>query len=381
MFVASLEVADFRNYATARVDFPPGTSILIGRNGQGKTNLVEAVGYAATLGSHRVSSDAPMVRSGATQAHIRVGARRGDRGATLDLTIAPGRGTKAKLNGSALPKARDCLGLVRVVMFAPEDLALVKGDPAERRRMLDQLLVQRQPRWAGVIADLDRVLRQRAALLRSVAKRGGRPDDADVATLEVWDGQLARLGGELWSGRLDLLAAITGPFQDAYRALAGEDGSPDLQYRSSALAEDAATPADREECQRLLGAALPDRHRDEWRRGVTLTGPQRDELLISLHGHPAKGFASHGESWSLALALRMAAYTVLAGESSDGGDPVLILDDVFAELDATRRARLAEAVAGAEQVIITAAAQEDVPAGLTGATFHVEDGRVSAVPA
>lgn len=376
MHVVSLEVADFRNYGHAIVTFEPGCSILVGLNGQGKTNLVEAIGYSATLGSHRVATDAPLVRAGAESAVIRVVVQRGERRAKLELALAPGRGTRARLNGSPLPRTRDCLGLLRAVTFAPEDLSLVKGDPAERRRFLDDLLVQRQPRWAGVIADCDRVLRQRGALLRGIAKRGGRPDETDRSTLAVWDGQLAVLGGQLWWARQDLLAALDPPFQEAYRMLAGQDSATQLQYRSSALDVDEPPPSGLEQLQQVLGDALAKRHDEEFRRGVNLTGPQRDDVAVLIHGHPAKGFASHGESWSLALALRLASYRLLSAEAVDDGDPVLILDDVFAELDASRRQRLAQAVASAEQVLITAAVAEDVPPALTGARYRVRAGTI-----
>jgi DNA replication and repair protein RecF len=372
--VVALEVQDFRNYQHAAVQFAAGCSVLLGPNGQGKTNLVEAIGYAATLGSHRVANDAPLIRIGAAQATIRITARRGTRSAALDLVIAPGRGARARINGSPLPRVRDCLGLIRAVTFAPEDLALVKGDPSERRRFLDELLVQRQPRLAGVLADCDKVLRQRAALLRSVAKKGGRPDAADDATIEVWDAQLAKFGGALTAARLDLVAALAEPFGEAYATLAGAGAAQGLVYRSSAgHTGEGAAP---EELAAALAAALAERRGEEFRRGVNLVGPQRDDVAVLIHGQPAKGFASHGESWSLALAMRLASYRLLAAEAVDDGDPVLILDDVFAELDDARRTRLAGAVADGEQVIITAASPQDVPAQLGGARFTVAAGAI-----
>lgn len=371
MRVEALELADFRNYRHALIELGPGCTVFVGPNGQGKTNLVEAVGYAAALRSHRVAGDAPLVRHGAAAATVRLRVRRGPRTASLDLQIAPGSagaGTRVKLNGQALPRARDCLGLVRAVVFAPEDLALVKADPAIRRDYLDDLLVQRQPRWAGVRADVERVLRQRSALLRAVAKRGGRPDATDRSTLEVWDEQLARAGGELQAGRAALVADLGEPFAMSYRDVAGEQAAAALTYRPSGAAPGAAPGPG------ALAEALPVRHDEEFRRGVNLTGPHRDELEITLGGHPAKGFASHGESWSLALALRLSSYRLLAAESIDGGDPVLILDDVFAELDDGRRSRLAASVARAEQVLITAAVPQDVPAALAGTRIEVGAG-------
>lgn len=375
MHVEALELVDFRNYRHACLTLAPGCTVLVGSNGQGKTNLVEAVGYAATLRSHRVASDAPLVRHGAESALVRLRVRRGDRSASLDLAIAPGARTRAKLNGQQLARTRDCLGLVRAVLFAPEDLALVKGDPAVRRDFLDDLLVQRQPRWAGVRGDVDRVLRQRGALLRAVAKRGGRADAMDRATLEVWDEQLAAAGGELQTGRAELVEALSGPFGAAYGEVSGEPVAPQLRYRGSG-GDDQRMGAGAADPSKALAEALPLRHEEEFRRGVNLTGPHRDELEVLLDGHPAKGFASHGESWSLALALRLASYRLLAHESVDAGDPVLILDDVFAELDAGRRARLAAAVQGAEQVLITAAVPQDVPQGLVGRRIAVSAGEL-----
>ncbi len=342
---------------------------------EGKTNLVEAIGYASTLGSHRVATDAPLVRSGCDQGWVRVKVRRAQRTASLDLNLSPGRGTRAKLNGSPLPRARDCLGLLRCVMFSPEDLGLIKGDPAERRRYLDELLVQRTPRWAGVIADVDRVLRQRGALLRSVAKRGGRPDHVDQATLAVWDEQLATHGGALWAARAELVSTLREPFQQAYRSIATDSTSPVVDYRAGAGELDSHHPARASE---LLAEALPQRHAEEWRRGVNLTGPHRDDVAIMVNDLPAKGYASHGESWSLALALRLAAYRLLTMDAVDGGDPILMLDDVFAELDQHRRERLAECVASAEQVIVTAAVPLDLPDALSGRRFFVRGGRIEA---
>ena len=380
MHVVGLEVSDFRNYERAGLELDRGVSVFLGPNGQGKTNLVEAVAYPAALRSHRAATDAPLVRHGADSALISLRIRRGDRQARLDLQLLPGRSNRARLNGSPLPRARECLGLVRAVVFAPEDLALVKGDPSQRRSFLDDLLVQRQPRMAGLLADLDKVLRQRGALLKTVAaKRGGRPDETDRSTLSVWDDSLARFGGQLWWARLRLLDSLTPPFIDSYRAIAGQVADVGLTYRSKSDDDPQSPPPDGEQdAVARLAAALPARHADEFRRGVSLSGPQRDDVELTLNGMPAKGFASHGETWSLALALRLASFRLLAEEAVDDGGPILILDDVFAELDAGRRDRLAAAITGAEQVLITAAVAEDVPLMLSGATFRVAAGTVQA---
>ncbi|MFB7761699.1 DNA replication/repair protein RecF [Streptomyces xiamenensis] len=374
MHVTHLSLADFRSYARAEVELGPGVSSFVGPNGQGKTNLVEAVGYLATLGSHRVSSDAPLVRSGAERAVVRAAVVEGDRRQLVELELNPGRANRARINRSSPVRPRDLLGIVRTVLFAPEDLALVKGDPGDRRRFLDELVTARVPRLAGVRSDYERVLRQRNTLLKSAAmarRHGGR--GVDLSTLDVWDQHLARAGAELWGQRLGLLAAV-GPLADkAYEELAPGGGPVGLEYRSAATEEPVDGEPGRDELYGVLLAALGEARKREIERGVTLVGPHRDELVVRLGELPAKGYASHGESWSLALALRLAAYGLLREE---GPEPVLVLDDVFAELDARRRDRLAGLVAGGEQVLVTAAVAEDVPASLAGVRFAVSDGRV-----
>ncbi|MFF2373012.1 DNA replication/repair protein RecF [Streptomyces xiamenensis] len=374
MHVTHLSLADFRSYARAEVELGPGVSSFVGPNGQGKTNLVEAVGYLATLGSHRVSSDAPLVRSGAERAVVRAAVVEGDRRQLVELELNPGRANRARINRSSPVRPRELLGIVRTVLFAPEDLALVKGDPGDRRRFLDELVTARVPRLAGVRSDYERVLRQRNTLLKSAAmarRHGGR--GVDLSTLDVWDQHLARAGAELWGQRLGLLAAV-GPLADkAYEELAPGGGPVGLEYRSAAVEEPLEGEPGRDELYGVLLAALGEARKREIERGVTLVGPHRDELVVRLGELPAKGYASHGESWSLALALRLAAYGLLREE---GPEPVLVLDDVFAELDARRRDRLAGLVAGGEQVLVTAAVAEDVPALLAGARFAVADGRV-----
>ncbi|MFI1964448.1 DNA replication/repair protein RecF [Streptomyces pathocidini] len=392
MHVSHLSLADFRSYARVEVPLEPGVSAFVGPNGQGKTNLVEAVGYLATLGSHRVSSDAPLVRMGADRAVVRAAVVQGGRQQLIELELNPGRANRARINRSSQVRPRDVLGLVRTVIFAPEDLALVKGDPGERRRFLDELITARSPRMAGVRSDYERVLKQRNTLLKSAAmarRHGGR--SLDLSTLDVWDQHLARAGAELLAQRLDLIAALQPLASKAYEQLAPGGGAVALDYRGSA----GGTPeaAGREELCELLLGALGEARKQEIERGVTLVGPHRDDLLLGLGGMPAKGYASHGESWSYALALRLGSYDLLRAEtamgpegpSSEGssgrraGEPVLVLDDVFAELDARRRERLAELVAPGEQVLVTAAVDEDVPALLAGARYAVGEGSVERV--
>ncbi|MFI0228964.1 DNA replication/repair protein RecF [Streptomyces sp. NPDC017086] len=373
MHVTHLSLADFRSYARAEVPLDPGVTAFVGPNGQGKTNLVEAVGYLATLGSHRVASDAPLVRMGAERAIVRAQVRQGDRQQLIELELNPGKANRARINRSSQVRPRDVLGIVRTVLFAPEDLALVKGDPGERRRFLDELVTARSPRMAGVRSDYERVLKQRNTLLKTAAlarRHGGR--SMDLSTLDVWDQHLARAGAELLVQRLDLIAAL-GPLADkAYEQLAPGGGPVALEYRSSAPGE-AHT---REELYEQLRAALAQVRKQEIERGVTLAGPHRDDLVLKLGELPAKGYASHGESWSYALALRLASYDLLRAE---GNEPVLILDDVFAELDARRRERLAELVAPGEQVLVTAAVGDDVPQVLAGVRYAVAGGTVERV--
>jgi DNA replication and repair protein RecF len=382
--LAHLSLRDFRSYAEVELPLDAGVTALVGPNGQGKTNLVEAVGYLATLGSHRVATDAPLVRLGAERAVVRGQVVRDDRQLLVEIEITPGRANRARVNRGPVPRPRDVLGILRSVLFAPEDLALVKGDPAERRRFLDELLVSRAPRYAGVRADYDRVLKQRNALLKSGA--GRRPSSSqgqvDLRTLEVWDSHLAAAGGELLSGRLDLVDALRPLIDKAYQSVSeagfASSGPATVDYRSS-VGEDVPLVADKE----LLAAAMLERmaieRKAELDRGLSLVGPHRDELVLKLGPLPARGYASHGESWSFALALRLASYDLLRAESDAGGEPVLVLDDVFAELDDHRRARLAGMVAGAEQVLVTAAVPDDVPEGLAGARVDVMGSEVRRI--
>ena len=382
MYVSHLTLHDFRSYATAEVALGPGATAFIGRNGQGKTNLVEAIDYLSRLSSHRVATDAPLVRAGAERAVVRAAVVRDGRTAILEVELNPGRANRARVNKSPLPRAREIVGLVRTVVFSPEDLSLVKGDPSERRRFLDDLLVLRTPRLAGVRADYDRVLRQRNTLLKSMgaARRAHRADETGLSTLGVWDAHLARTGAELLAERLALVEQLRPYVGKAYETVARGASRDDAEIAYKPCFELPAVP-DRAALTEALLAELERRRGEEVDRGVSLVGPHRDELALSLGlgpgadatRLPVKGYASHGESWSFALALRLASYDLLR---ADGDDPILILDDVFAELDADRRAQLADLVAGAEQVLVTAAVAEDVPAALAGVRYLVGNGEV-----
>lgn len=372
MYVSHLTLHDFRSYAAADIALDAGVTAFIGRNGQGKTNLVEAIDYLSRLSSHRVATDTPLVRAGAEQAIVRAAVVKDGRTAVLEVEVNPGRANRARVNRSPLPRVRDIVGLVRTVVFSPEDLTLVKGDPADRRRFLDDLLVLRTPRLAGVRADYERILKQRNSLLKTA--RVSR--NVALDTLTVWDENLARVGSELLAARLALVEELRPYVGKAYETVARGASREDarIEYRPSF---ELPGPDPAELAQALL-AEVERRRNDELDRGLSLVGPHRDELLLTLAGGgqdlPVKGYASHGESWSFALALRLASYDLLR---ADGDDPILILDDVFAELDTDRRTQLAELVAGAEQVLVTAAVAADVPAALAGVTFLVADGEVN----
>jgi DNA replication and repair protein RecF len=402
--LTSLDLIDFRSYERLELPFAPGVTVFVGPNGQGKTNIVESLWYLATLSSHRVPHDAALVRRGESTAIVRAAFVRAGRDLQVDLQITPGKSNRARVQGAALNRLRDLLGEVRAVLFAPEDLGLVKADPEGRRRFLDELLFLIAPRFAGVKADYDRVVKQRTGLLKQMRtmRRGGAgrsvggldPEEAAISTLEVWDQQLARFGAELLRARVHLVNRLRPHVGYSYLRVASDAGaeasldlppdqrgsvdSPaDISYRSSVLdtldVPDGALPSTKDLEDALLAEAVAKRD-DEVDRGVTLVGPHRDDLEIRLHGFPAKGYASHGESWSLALSLRLGSYDLLRLEEGDLGDgePILVLDDVFSELDTSRRERLGRIVTGASQVLITTANDSDIPDSLEG-EIHVVD--------
>ena len=390
MHLTRLALTDFRSYPELSIELGAGVTTFSGPNGEGKTNLVEAIGYLATLGSHRVATDGPLVRHGAQRAVLRAAVTGAQGSSLVEIELNPGRANRVRLNRAPMPRPRDILGALRTVLFAPEDLALVKGDPGERRRFLDELLVATAPRYAGVRADYERVLRQRTALLKSAGAKGhlrGPARAAMSATLDTWDGQLTRAGAALLAGRIRLVAALRPHVAAAYEAVSGGPAvqSSAMSYRCSIADEpgpdslqagqpDPGLPDDAVGLEAIMLKALAGVRASELDRGVCLVGPHRDDLALSIGGLPARGYASHGESWSLALALRLASFALLR----DGReDPVLLLDDVFAELDAGRRDRLAGLVADGEQVLITAAVPADVPAVLTGPRFNVCAGVIS----
>ncbi|WP_433600301.1 DNA replication/repair protein RecF [Nocardia sp. CA-135953] len=385
MFIRTLSLRDFRSWEHAELELSPGRTVFLGANGNGKTNLLEAVGYLATLGSHRVAADAPLIRIGTERARIGATVVNAGRELRIDLELNQGAANRAQINRSPVRRPREILGILQTVLFAPEDLALVRGDPGERRRFLDELCTARLPRLAAVRADYDRVLRQRSALLKSAGRQAR--SKAELSTLDVWDGHLATHASVLLAQRLRLVHDMYPYLAQAYSSIAPESRPAAIGYRSASLPPEFLDPArapqpdDVEALEanmlRELAAARPK----ELERGVCLVGPHRDDLDLMLGTAPAKGFASHGESWSFALALRLAAFELLR---ATGAEPVLLLDDVFAELDRRRRTALAEVAVGAEQVLVTAAVPEDVPVELSAVPLRIEtnggaDGRISRI--
>ncbi len=372
MHLVRLALTDFRGYDAAEVELGPGVTTFTGPNGAGKTNLIEAACYVATHRSHRVAADAALIRSGADQAILRATVRSAVRDNLVEIELNSGKANRVRLNRAPVTRPRDALGTLRCVLFAPEDLAIVKGDPSERRGFIDDLLVASRPRYSGVRADYERVVKQRNALLKS-AKAAGR---GQPAGLEIWDEQLVRHGAELTRGRLKLVEMLRPLIAASYADVAAGPRGAFVSYRQGSERSAVYDPEpDAGKLAELLRESLERLRRAELERAVCLAGPHRDELELKIGDLPARGYASHGESWSLALALRLAAFGLLR---ADGEDPVLMLDDVFAELDAGRRDRLAELAAAAEQVLVTAAVPADVPARLAAASdsYSVRDGVV-----
>ncbi|WP_368497891.1 DNA replication/repair protein RecF [Herbiconiux sp. A18JL235] len=393
MIVRHLSLTDFRNYETAEVELQPGPNLFVGSNGQGKTNLVESLGYLSTLASHRVSTDHALIRAGRDSAIVRARLGHEERELLVELQLNRSAANRAQVNRAAV-KPRDLPRYISTVLFAPEDLALIRGEPSTRRRFVDALLGAKTPRLLGVFADYERVLKQRNALLKSARASGLR--DAKLPTLELWNERLVELGAEIMAERIAVVAALAPFVREAYQAVAGSEQEPALEVVLSVLAEhpesddrdedeERAAPGttdapSREALAEAFRTALERVARAERDRGITLCGPHRDDVSFTLNGLPAKGYASHGESWSFALALKLSCAELLRSDSSTG-DPIVILDDVFAELDQRRRARLADAVKDYEQVLITAAVYDDVPEALTAHTVRIRAGRIVEEPA
>ena len=359
MFVSHLSLKDFRSYENLELSFKAGQNIFIGENGEGKTNIIEALMYLALFSSHRTSSDQPLIKLGSERAYIRAKAESDERTTLLELEINNGKANRAKVNQNPVRSQKELLGLVKSICFSPEDLDLVRGDPSERRSFLDQLLIQRSPRLAGVISDYERALKQRNSLLKS---RAPEP------SLRSWNEHLATFGGEVIAGRIKLINEVEPLFQVAYKNLSAKKRAK-LGYKSSIPKPSIEKDINRE----LILKTIEEVKYQEAERGISLVGPHRDDLLLNLGDHPVKGYASHGESWSIALSLRLASYQLFINE---GIKPILILDDVFSELDEGRRDKLLEIAESAEQTFITVAVESDLPKAIQGARFKVELGKV-----
>lgn len=381
MRVAHLSLGDFRNYATAELELAAGPNLLVGRNGQGKTNLVEAIAYFAMLRSHRATGDAPLIRAGAESAIARLRVQAAERDVLLELQLNRDRPNRAQVNRNSV-RPREVTRWFSSVSFMPEDLGIVRGEPSGRRRFLDDALVSRHPVAAGALNDYERVVRQRTSLLKSARRGSG----AIESTLSIWDDQLIEYGTQIILARRELVRDLGEPLRAGYRALVDQDHGPILTLQESVgsalgdvsretLTIEQLADVSRETLAEQFRAALQTVRARELERGVTLVGPHRDDLVLSLNDLPVKGYASHGESWSFALSLKMALASVLRAESP-AGDPVIILDDVFAELDARRRERLMSAVSDFEQVIVTAAVEDDVPDGVAWHRVRIEAGRI-----
>lgn len=370
MYIDHLSLMDFRTYGFLDLPLTTGLTVMVGPNGVGKTNIVEAIDYTANLSSHRVSNDAPLIRVGADRSYIRSRVVRGGQQTVMELELAPGKANRVRINRAAPVRVREALGICQTVLFSPEDLDLVKGEPAGRRRFVDDLAVSLRPVIGGYRADYEKVLRQRNALLKSLRKRGAGKSlgEDERATLDVWNGQLVNLGARIMQARFQVLAGLLPQADRAYEQLTDGGKALGFVYESVALGRGtgddvaALSRIPLQELGAMLESALEERAADEVERGMSLVGPHRDEISLILGDIPARGYASHGETWSYALALRLGSwYLHQADHDDDSACPILILDDVFAELDATRRARLARIVSGAEQVLVTCAVEEDLP--------------------
>ena len=374
MHVISLTAVDFRSYSFVEINLEPGVTTFIGSNGQGKTNLVEAISYCSTLSSHRVSQDLPLVKSDQPRAIVRTGVKYLDRTNWLEVEIWPSKTNKAKLNGSDCKKTKEILGILQTITFSPEDLILVKGDPGDKRHFLDELLVQKSSSYAGVKSDYDRVLKQRNALLKSAGPARRNNLDSVLATLDVWNDQLVNFGSQIIYARNQIINEILPYVSKSYAELAPTSKALNIKYLPNGATE-SMTQTD---LVVTMKEKLQERQQDELDRGLTLVGPHRDDMEVMIGELPAKGYASHGESWSVALALKLASFDLLKA-TSPAGDPVLILDDVFAELDSARRNQLILRVKNVEQVLITAAVMEDVPKELVGNKLFVNNGKVETL--
>ena len=360
MLITNLNLTNYRSYSTLDLNLGSGITIFVGKNGEGKTNIAESILYLTFLNSHRASGNTPLVKLGANAAYIRAKVKYPEREILVELEINIDKANRAKINQNPTRSQKEIFGIVQAIYFSPEDLDIVRGDPSERRRFIDQLLTLRSPRVAAVISDYERAVKQRNSLLKT---------RASIQALEPWDKQVADFGGQLISLRLSGLAQLTPLFNQIYKEISNVKPA-EIIYKSSleGISENAT-----ENSEKIMEKLITNRS-SELERGLTLTGPHRDDLLLTLGDHQVKGYASHGESWSIALSLKLATYNLL---KSDGLSPILILDDVFSELDEDRREKLSQIAKTAEQTIITVAVESDLPKSLSGDRYLVKSGLVS----
>jgi DNA replication and repair protein RecF len=360
VLITNLNLTNYRSYPTLDLNLSSGITIFVGKNGEGKTNIAESILYLTFLNSHRASGNTPLVKLGANAAYIRAKVKYPEREILVELEINIDKANRAKINQNPTRSQKEIFGIVQAIYFSPEDLDIVRGDPSERRRFIDQLLTLRSPRVAAVISDYERAVKQRNSLLKT---------RASTQALEPWDKQVADFGGQLISLRLNGLAQLTPLFNQIYKEISNVKPA-EIIYKSSLEGISENTT---ENSEKIMEKLITNRF-SELERGLTLTGPHRDDLLLTLGDHQVKGYASHGESWSIALSLKLATYNLL---KSDGLSPILILDDVFSELDEDRREKLSQIAKTAEQTIITVAVESDLPKSLSGDRYLVKSGSVS----
>jgi len=354
-----ISLTDFRSYEQVELAPADGLTVIVGANGEGKTNLLEAIGYLATLGSFRGAPTDALVRAGATSAVIRADVvDADDRGALIEAELRVAGRDRVQVNKQPLKRARDLLGTLRVSVFSPDDLALVKGGPAERRTYLDSTLVACAPKHDQTLGDLDRILRQRNALLKQA---GGRLGPEIEPTLDVFDAKLAEVGERLGTARATLVAKLEPIIAKAYDVVASQAAQVTVTHEAPWRGEG-------------LAAALARARVDDLRRAVTTVGPHRDDITLTINGMPARTHASQGEQRSLSLALRLAAHELVTEYARSA--PVLLLDDMFSELDPDRSVALLRALPDDGQALLTTAGV--LPQGLEPEqVVTVRDGRIA----
>lgn len=361
MYISRLVLDHYRSWDTCLLDLEPGVTIIKGRNGLGKTNLVEAIEVLSTGTSHRVSSSLPLVERGRSKATVRARIQGGEDPTDYELTITTKGAKRGRINGGPSLYMRDMVGKVPCVTFSPDDQRMVSGEPLVRRSFLDEAGALLDPDYFRSRQNFAHIAQQRSALLKQLLKQGDRGTDqrnAVLSGLEIWTGQFIQAGLDLTRRRMSLVAALAGPFETLYSDLAGPGQEANLDYvpsldeiRDQNGSESAVEEAISEHFQRIYPGEVA--------RGTNLIGPQRDDLVFGLNGMQAREFASNGEMWTLALALRLALFEVIV--QTKQVRPIVVLDDVFAQLDEGRRSQILAFAGDQDQVLITVAADGDIP--------------------